>query len=391
MIVSTQNLTFLIIHKEQEVKTMDPRIICFADILVNYSVKIQKGEIVIIECFDLVPREMVYAMIDSVHKAGGCPVVWIKDESIFCKLLNGSDEQTVKLYAEHELAMMKKASAYIGIRAYENSSDRSGISDEKMALFKEHWNTPVHHDERVKNTKWVVTRWPSPNMAQSAKMSTPAFEDFFFGACTEVDYHKMSKNMDPLVELMEKTDRVRIIGPGTDLQFSIKDIPAIKCDGEKNIPDGEVFTAPVRSSANGTILFNTSTIYEGKSFSKVSLVFRDGRIVECGCEGGDQKAMDGIFDTDEGARFVGEFAFGLNSKILDDVGDILFDEKIAGSFHFTPGAAYDEAYNGNESQIHWDLVCIQTVERGGGEIWFDGVLIRKDGIFVLSELEALNQ
>jgi aminopeptidase len=239
----------------------------------------------------------------------------------------------------------------------------------------------------VLKKKWCGLRAPNESMAQAAGMSTEDFEDFFFNVCT-LDYKKMSAAMDPLVALMEKTDKVQIKAPGTDLTFSIKDIPVVKCDGKHNVPDGEVFTAPVRESVNGTITFNTPSNYMGFTYDNIRFTFQDGKIVEALAN--DTERINKLLDSDEGARFIGEFAIAVNPYILTPMQDILFDEKIAGSFHFTPGRAYEVADNGNRSQVHWDLIQIQRPEYGGGEIWFDDVLIRKDGLFVLPELEALN-
>lgn len=218
-------------------------------------------------------------------------------------------------------------------------------------------------------------------------MSTEAFEDYYFNVCN-LDYSKMDKALDSLKALMERTDKVRIVGKGTDLEFSIKGIPAVKCAGEMNIPDGEIYTAPVNNSVNGVISYNTPSLRDGFTFENVVLKFKDGRIVEA--TSNDTERINKIFDIDEGARYVGEFAIGVNPYITVPMKDTLFDEKIAGSFHFTPGSCYDDADNGNQSALHWDLVCIQTPEYGGGEMYFDGVLIRKDGRFVLPELECLN-
>jgi aminopeptidase len=194
--------------------------------------------------------------------------------------------------------------------------------------------------------------------------------------------------MDPLVQLLERTDKVQIKGPGTDLTFSIKNIPVIKCDGEKNIPDGEVYTAPVKDSVNGVIRYNTPSPHDGFVFKDMELTFEKGKIIKA--VSNDSDRCNAIFDTDDGARYVGEFAFGVNPQIHDAMGDILFDEKIAGSIHFTPGASYDDAFNGNKSAVHWDLVLIQTPAYGGGEIYLDDVLVRKDGLFVIDELKGLN-
>jgi aminopeptidase len=256
-----------------------------------------------------------------------------------------------------------------------------------MKLYEKHVWQRVHHDIRVKKTRWVVLRWPNPSMAQSANMSTEAFENFYFDVCT-LDYSKMSKAMQPLVDLMNRTARVRLVAPGTDLNFSIKDIPAVGCDGKLNIPDGEAFTAPVKDSVNGTIQFNARTIYHGVVHDNVRLVFREGKIVEA--TSSNTEALNKVLDTDEGARYVGEFALGFNPYVTRPMLDILFDEKIAGSIHFTPGSCYDEAPNGNKSEIHWDMVLLMTPDAGGGEIHFDDKLIRKDGRFMLPELEPLN-
>jgi aminopeptidase len=282
---------------------------------------------------------------------------------------------------------MQRAAAYIGIRGSYNISEESDVPSEQMMLYKKLWWQPVHTNWRVPKTRWVVLRWPTSSMAQQAELSTESFEEFYFSTCT-LDYSKMSEAMDPLVDLMQRTDKVRIVSPGTDLEFSIKGIPAIKCDGRVNIPDGEVYTAPVKDSVNGVIRYNTKTLYEGKVFQNIMLRFKDGKIVEATSSNSD--AMNKIFDTDEGARYVGEFAIGLNPYVSGPMLDTLFDEKIFGSIHFTPGASYDDAFNGNRSAVHWDIVLIQRKEWGGGELYFDDVLIRKDGVFVLDELKGLN-
>jgi aminopeptidase len=255
-----------------------------------------------------------------------------------------------------------------------------------MRHLQKHVFQPVHHDIRLKTT-WVVLRFPNGSMAQQAGMSTEAFEDFYFDVCT-MDYARMSHAMEALREYMEKTDRVRLVGPNTELEFSIKGIPAIPCGGEFNIPDGECFTAPVRDSVNGKIRFNAATIYQGVPFHDVEFRFKNGRIIEATAD--KTERLNEILDTDEGARYIGEFSLGFNPLIKKPMLDILFDEKIAGSFHFTPGNAYEQADNGNRSQVHWDLVMIQTPEYGGGKIYFDNVLIRDNGRFVVPQLFSLN-
>lgn len=364
----------------------DPRIQKLAASLINYSIRLQPGEKVLIENFGL-QRELVTALVEEAYKAGGSPFVLLKDHQVDRALLMGANEDQFDMIAEFEANVMSRMDAYIGLRSGDNINELADVPDSKMKIQGNTIGRKVHRDIRVPKTRWVVLRYPTASMAQLAKMSTEGFEDFYFNVCN-LDYGKMDKAMNNLVELMNKTDKVRLTGPGTDLTFSIKDIPAIKCSGQMNIPDGEVYTAPVRDSVNGTITYNTPSPYQGFTFENVSLTFKDGKIAEATAN--DTKRINQIFDTDEGARYVGEFAIGVNPYILHPMQDILFDEKIDGSFHFTPGQCYDDAFNGNHSNIHWDMVMIQRPEYGGGDIYFDDVLIRKDGRFVISELEALN-
>ncbi len=365
----------------------DPRIARLARNLVGYSTRVARGDRVLIEATD-VPPAIVEALVREAHARGGLPVVDLKSNAVQRVLYQLGSEETLDHIAACERFRMERTDVYIALRGFHNLEELSDVDPERMTLYQTRWFKPVHLEVRVPKTRWVVLRWPTPAMAQAAHMSTEAFEDFYFDVCT-LDYGRMSAAMDPLQELMQRTDRVRIVGPGeTDLRFSIKDIGAVKCDGQYNIPDGECYSAPVRDSVQGVIAYNTASHHHGATFRNVRLVFRDGRIVEA--TGDPQERLDEIFDTDEGARYVGEFSLGFNPHIREPLLDTLFDEKIAGSFHFTPGAAYDDCDNGNRSAVHWDLVAIQRPEHGGGEIWFDDVLIRKDGLFVLPELEGLN-
>jgi len=285
---------------------------------------------------------------------------------------------------------MKRMDCYLGLRGSQNVSELSDIDDERMKQFHRIYSKPVHFDERVNNTRWCVLRWPTTSMAQMAQLSTEAFENFYFDVCT-LDYSRMDRAAQKLKARMDRTDKVHLKGPGdTDLTLSIKDIPTIPCSGKVNVPDGECFTAPVRDSVNGIIHYNTPTLYNGLTFANVRLEFKNGKIIDAACETGDNDKLNSIFDTDEGARYVGEFAIGYNPYVLEPMKDILFDEKIAGSLHFTPGRCYEEAPNGNDSEIHWDLVLIQRPDYGGGTLTFDDQLVRKDGLFVVDDLKDLN-
>ncbi len=365
---------------------LDPRIKTLAHNLVHYSCSVQKGEKVFIESINL-ETPLITELIREVYKAGGMPLVSIKDSQINRALIMDATQDQMTLMAGYEADRMRDVQAYIGVRSGLNASESADVPTEKMEMYMKHFWKKVHGEIRVPKTKWVILRYPTPSMAQMAGSSTEAFEDYYFNVCN-LDYLKMSQAMEPLVDLMDRTHSVRITGKGTDLSFSIEGLKAVKCDGKMNIPDGEVFTAPVRDSVNGVISYNTPTEYHGFTYENVRLEFKDGKIIKATAN--DTKRINKVFDTDEGARYVGEFAIGVNPYITKAMKDILFDEKIAGSFHFTPGSTYDECSNGNQSAVHWDLVCIQTPEYGGGEIYFDGVLVRKDGHFVLPELAPLN-
>ena len=366
---------------------MDERIKKLAYNLVNYSCRVQKDEKVLISCSGVHPLPLVKQLIKEVYPARPMPFLYFTTNSLDSEILKGAREDQVKIMAECEAMKMKQMDAYIGVRGEDSLTEMSDVPADKVSMYDRLYTSPVHHEIRVPHTKWVVLRYPAPSMAQSAHQSLEAFEDYYYNVCN-LDYGKMSKAMDSLVELMNKTDKVRLTAKDTDITFSIKDIPAIKCDGKCNIPDGEVYTAPVKNSVNGKITYNTPSEYSNFNFENVSLTFKDGKIVECSANDNDR--INHVFDTDEGASYVGEFAIGVNPFIAKPMNNILFVEKIMGSIHFTPGNCYDDAYNGNRSAIHWDLVLIQTPEYGGGEIYFDDRLIRKDGRFVVPELEVLN-
>jgi aminopeptidase len=368
----------------------DSRYTDLANLLTNHSCKVQPGEKVLIEAFDI-PPEFVVELIRAVATAGGLPLVSTYSQVIQRALYQSASEAQMKLWTEIDKSRMAKMDAYMGVRGSHNIAETSDIPRERMDLYEKHYWHEVHSEVRVARTKWVVLRWPHPAMAQSAGMSTEAFEDFYFRVCAGVDYAKMARAAQPLAELMDKTDRVRLVGPGTDLRFSKKGIPSKPCTGDRNIPDGECFSCPVKDSVEGTIQFNCETLYRGTIFNNIKLTFRGGKVVDGSADSEtNSKKLNEILDADAGARYIGEFAIAFNPFITKPMKDILFDEKIAGSFHLTPGQAYEEADNGNRSQVHWDMVCIQRKDYGGGEIWFDDKLIRKDGLFVLPKLKGLN-
>jgi aminopeptidase len=362
----------------------DLRLDRLADILTSHSTRIKRGERVLIDLCDA-PQDIAIALIRSVRKRGGYPFINLQSNVITRELLRGAEEEQYRTLREYEIARMKMMDAYIAVRGSYNTSEFSDVATEQMQLAMKTLQPVVDH--RVNKTKWVVLRWPTPSMAQMAGVSTEAFENFYFNVCT-LDYGRMKSGMENLKSLMQSADKVHVTGNATDLRFSIKGIPAVVCGGEHNIPDGEVFTCPLRDSAEGYVRFNAPTVYQGTAFDSVRLAFKSGKIVEA--KSNNTERLNAILNSDEGARYIGEFSLGFNPHIREPMRDILFDEKICGSFHLTPGQAYERADNGNRSQVHWDLVCIQRPEYGGGEIYFDDKLIRKDGQFIPKELQSLN-
>jgi aminopeptidase len=363
----------------------DKRNETLAEILLNYSLDLQPGERIMLEMRGQGTLELGKEIIRQAAKMGGVPFWYYNDRSLTRLWARNATEQQMEAYGKLHLKLMKEIDAWLLLHAPDNPFDLADVDGKQLQLYQRLYSEPVHLQERVRNTKWCILNYPTNSMAQLAEMSQEAFEDFYYQVCC-LDYGEMSRAMDTIVGMMESTDEVRIVSPGTDLMFSIRGIPAVKCDGKENIPDGEVFTAPVRNSLNGHITFNIPALDRGITFHGIRLEFREGKVVDASCHGNSQ-ALSEILDTDEGARYVGEFALGVNPMITRPVKDALFDEKLAGSLHLALGSCGVETPNGNRSAIHWDIVQVQTEEHGGGEVYFDGELIRKDGRFTDVELE----
>lgn len=366
----------------------DPRITRLAELLIRHSTRLQPGERVLIDAYDLPEPQLVCDLVQLATEAGGQPFVSVKSNQILRSLYRHATPEMLQRTGENEAHLMSQMQAYIGIRGTANTEEMSDVPGAQLDLVQEHIWKPVHLALRVPKTKWVVLRYPTPSMAQAARMSTSAFEEFYFDVCT-ADYDAMRKAQEPLVARMLAAKRVRITAPGTDLTFSIEGIPVVACCGLRNIPDGEVFTAPVRDSAEGVITYNAASRYQGTIFERVRFRFSQGKIVEADCQG-ETTRLNEILDSDAGARYLGEWSLGCNNRIRKPMLDTLFDEKIGGSLHLTPGNAYESADNGNRSQVHWDLVLIQRADYGGGEVWFDDEVIRRDGLFLPEDLQTLN-
>jgi len=364
----------------------DPRVKQLAENLLSHSCQLQKGQTIIIEGSDTA-KDLIIALVRRCNEIGAYPFVRLSNEQISREILMGLTEEKSKLACKYAKPLFEDAHAYIGIGVSNNVFETADVPVEKKNIHTKHYGKPIHIEIRVKKTNWVILRYPNPSMAQLAQTSLEAFSDFYFNVCN-LDYTKMEKAMQPLKKLIERTDKVRIVAPDTDLTFSIKGQKAVICSGRQNIPDGECFTSPVKDSVNGKIRFNIPSLCKGIVHNDVTLTFKDGKVVEA--TSSNTAALENELNHDDGARYIGEFAFGVNPYITKPMYDTLFDEKMRGSIHLALGSSYEDADNGNKSQIHWDIVQSHEENYGGGEIYFDDVLIRKNGVFMIKELEGLN-
>lgn len=354
--------------------------------LVNYSCNVQREEKVLIEYSDC-SNSFVNYLIKEILDKGAYPFTRYVDRQLQRNILINGNEELFSMYAKYDAKQMQDMDAVILIKGARNEFEYSDVNPKQIQLYNAVYNKPVHHEIRV-NKKWVLLRYPTKAFAQSSRQSTESFTQYFFDVCN-LDYSKMCNALENLKQLMEKTDVVRILAPNTDLTFSIKGIPAIKCCGECNIPDGEIYTAPVKNSINGQIQFNIPAVVDGKEYTNILLKFKDGKIIEYDCN--DNESFKEIIEADDGSSYMGEFAFGINPYVDKPIGDILFDEKMNMSIHMAIGCSYDDAYNGNKSSVHLDLIQSHKISMGGGEIYFDKKLIRKNGEFILPKLVAINK
>ena len=365
-----------------------PDLNMFAKTIIEYSCSVQAGENVLILAEGLEAKPLVLELVREIYRAGANPFFEMLDTDVQKAFISGCNERQMETFSEISLHKLQQMQALIVISALESPEKYADIPLEQMSLFNRYYMQRCFYAYGVTNTKWIYLKYPTQGMAKLFGQSQETFEQYYFAVCT-LDYAKISSAMDQLTALFQKTDRVRILADGTDLSFSIRGIPVQKSDGRNGLPDGEVFTAPVRNSANGVISFNCPLYFRGQLLEEIRLVFENGKVVEASAN--DSARLNQILDLDENARYLGEFALSVNNRITKPMKDILFDEKIGGSLHLALGNAYITTDNGNHSSIHMDIVQIQRPEFGGGEVWFDDVLIRKDGKFMLDALRALDE
>lgn len=352
-----------------------------AEKILKFSCELKKHQNVLLQLVGLNGIGLLRALVETAREMEANPFVQIEDSEIQRMLVETGDEAFWYNQAKvDQLPLIKQMDAFVGVRASLNIYEQAAASKAANKAYSEESATPVHFEERVKNTNWVVLRYPSEAFAMNAKMPTHEFSDFYYKACL-LDYSELAEAMKPLEKRLRKTNIIQLKGEGTDIELSVKGQNWIPCYGKRNIPDGELFSSPVLDSVNGHITYAPS-VYQGKPFEFVKLEVKDGKVVDF--DSSNNQQLVEIIDTDEGARRFGEFSFGLNPIIKEPMYDILFDEKIYGSNHLTLGNDYEEAPNGNESGIHWDLVCI------GADVYLDGEKIREGRQFVKDDLLALN-
>lgn len=349
--------------------------------ILNFSCELEEGQNVMLQLIGLNGIGLMRALVETAREMKVHPFIQINDTDIQRMLVEKGDKEFWKNQAQaDQLPLMKQMDAFVGIRASENIYEQADADKKANDAYSDEFLKPVHFQERVNNTNWVVLRYPSAAFAMNAKMPTEKFKEFYYKACL-LDYSQLAEAMKPLEERLRNTDMIQLKGEGTDIQFSVKGQNWIPCFGKRNIPDGELFSSPILSSVDGHITY-TSSVYQGKPFDYVKLEVRDGVVVDFDSSNNEQ--LEEILDTDTGARQFGEFSFGLNPIIEKPMHDILFDEKIYGSNHLTLGNDYEIAPNGNESNIHWDLVCI------GADVYLDGEKIREGRKFIVDDLKGLN-
>lgn len=352
-----------------------------AEKIIGYSTRTEKGDNVLVEVFGLNGAHLAQEMAQAAFDRGANPFIQIHDTDIVrIERERGDRDYWSRRRDVAGMPTMKEMDVYIGLRASENIYELGGVSPEADKAYSEEYFRPVHSRERVNNTRWCVMRYPSPAFAMNARMPTDRFADFYYKACL-LDYAELGERMKPLHERLAAAKEVKLVGEGTDITLGIEGQNWIPCAGDVNIPDGEIFSSPIIDSVNGTITYAPS-VYNGKPFGWIRFDVKDGVIVDCDSD--NKEALESILDTDEGARRFGEFAIGTNPHISEPMFDILFDEKIWGSIHLTPGQAYDMASNGNSSAVHWDLVCI------GSDVIIDGEKVREGRYWVVDDLKPLN-
>jgi aminopeptidase len=351
----------------------DPRIKRLADILVNYSVKIKKGDLVRLN-FEEDGKELALECYKLILKRGAFPSINASMPGFAYTYYQNASEAQLKKFPKLAMIEAKMINASIGIGAEYNTKELTNIDPKKISMRRKITRTIT--DVIIKKNNWVICEFPTNALAQDAEMSLEEFEDFAYTA-TNLDWQKESKKQDRLKAILDKGKKVRILAPDTDLTFSIAGRKAIKCDGHRNMPDGEVFIAPCEDTTEGYIKYTYPAIYGGREVAGVHLEFKNGKVIKATAEKGEDFLKE-MIASDKGSCKLGEFGVGVNFGIKRFVKQILFDEKIGGTIHLALGMAYPEGGGKNKSAVHWDMI---KDLRKGGKVLVDGKVIQENGKF----------
>ena len=359
----------------------------YANVLVDYCTKVKIGDLVIIRG-EALAQPLIKAVYEAVLNKGAHPITKIS--------IDGLQESYFKIASDEQLDFVdpfikneyEKADKFISIGAPYNLKNLTRADSEKIArrskATKDLSNLLLQRSAQG-SLSWVICDFPTNALAQEAKMSLDEYEDFLLKACyLHLDdpvekWIEIGKEQDKLVEKLNKTSKIRIIGEKTDITFSTVGRKWINCCGSNNFPDGEIFTSPVEDSAEGEIFFDFPAIYRGNESHNIQLKLEKGKVVHASAEKGEEFLLK-MINMDEGSKFVGEIAIGTNNMIQDVTGNILFDEKIGGSIHMALGASYPETGGKNESGLHWDIIKNM---KNGGKIYADDRLIYENGKFLI--------
>ena len=366
---------------------IDPRISNLAKILVNYSTEVQPGEKVLLRG-TVLSLPLVQETYREIIHAGGFPLVILQDETLEEIFLREANEEQLQYVPEPMKLILGSYDCLINIRGARNSRALSGVDPKRQSIVqsanRELMNLYMKRTAEG-SFKWTTTLYPTAAHAQDADMSVSDFEDFVFGAChadkadPSGEWRAISAKQQKLVDWLAGKERVVIKGPNIDMQLSIKDRTFINSDGKKNMPSGEIFTGPVEESVNGWVKFSFPAIVAGREVNGVHLIFENGKVIQATAEKNEAFLLQ-MLDTDEGAKFLGEFAIGTNEGIQQFTKSILYDEKIAGTIHMALGNGYPETGSKNVSAIHWDMICEM---RDGGDIFIDDELFYRSGKFMI--------
>lgn len=365
----------------------DIRVQRLADVLVNYSTRVQPGEWVGI-LGDTAALPALRAVYEAVIKAGGNPSLMLYDEAMTRSFYRHANDEQLAWLDPSQTLYYEQADVYIRVGATRNTRAMTHIPAARVQQHRK--ARSVWLDTRLNRAaegkmKWVGTWYPTDASAQEANMSLEEYEAFVYSAtfCDLDDpvseWKKLSAMQQEKIDWLQGKSQFTLKGPNVDLTLSVAGRTFINSDGHANMPSGEIFTGPVEESVNGWVRYTYPTIVSGRAIRGIELTFVDGRVEKATAEENEELLLEAL-NTDEGARYLGEFAIGTNFGIQQFTGNILFDEKIGGTFHTAVGRSYKETGGKNESAVHWDMICDLRTE---SEIHVDGELFYKNGEFVV--------